>query len=687
MLKVLACLQYEHDLWLVLGAACVAAIGSLLSLRLFDKALRDRSSRRAPWTLMAGLTGGATIWTTHFVAMLGFDPRVPHGYDPLLTVVSLAVAIVAVSCGLLVICFRTHERLVEVGGALMGFGIVAMHFTGMASFEVAGVMTWDAGYVAASVLFGPVFGALSAHRLVHGGPRTRVIEGTVALLLAICATHFTAMTAVEIAPASGTLAPSGSFVDQSLAILVLAVTVLFLLAGFASFLIDESNKREASDHFRHLALHDALTGLANRTALHHTLTGLIAQGGGTGVAVVAIDLDRFKQINDVHGHPAGDALLSALSRSMTACLRPGETVARTGGDEFVALKAGVAGPGTALDFADRLRHAILQPVAWQGNQLSVGASMGISLYPTDGAGPDDLLSRADLALYRAKDPGSGSIVLYDPQMDEASRARSAFAMELRHAIQRNEFQLYYQPQNDLETRALIGFEVLVRWFHPERGLISPADFIPIAEKTGLIRDIGEWVLRTACKAAAAWSVPYKIAVNVAPSQLVQPGFVEIVLDALLESGLAGARLELEITEASLIADQEQTLAVMHALRRIGVRIAMDDYGTGYASLAVLKTFPFDKIKIDRAFVNCIADDPQAAAIVRSTLILGKALGIPVLAEGVETEEGAAFLQREGCDEVQGFHFGRPMPIGEVNAIIERARTALALPAPRAASLP
>jgi diguanylate cyclase (GGDEF)-like protein len=382
------------------------------------------------------------------------------------------------------------------------------------------------------------------------------------------------------------------------------------------------------------------------------------------VAVIVMDLDRFKDVNDVHGHRAGDALLQTLAVRLGEIMGPGEFVARAGGDEFVAVKKGVDGADEALEFAHRLVGCVSVPVVRQERSFSVGASLGVSLYPSDARDADELIGVADLAMYRAKRQASNKICFYDHSMDEGRRARSALTMELSGAIERGELTLYYQPQIAAATGEVIGFEALLRWNHPRRGLVLPGEFIPIAEETGLILPIGEWVLRNACAEAARWAKPLKLSVNIAAAQVSQSNLPRIVHEALIESGLSPARLELEITEASIIEDLHGTLQILRQLKLLGVDIAMDDYGTGYASLSTLQKFPFDKIKIDRSFVEGVGADRASTAIVKATILLANSLDITVLAEGVERQEHLDFLREQGCSEVQGYLFGRPQPASE-----------------------
>jgi EAL domain-containing protein (putative c-di-GMP-specific phosphodiesterase class I) len=319
--------------------------------------------------------------------------------------------------------------------------------------------------------------------------------------------------------------------------------------------------------------------------------------------------------------------------------------------------------------AQRVLDEVTKPIEWGEHVLFVGTSVGISTFPGQASTIDDLLSQADIAMYRAKSTASNTVCFYDPSMDQAARERNALAIEMRDGLKRNEFELYFQQQNDTVSREVVGFEVLLRWRHPQRGMVSPVEFIPIAEKTGFIFELGEWVMRAACAEAVTWKRPLRIAVNVAPQQLSDPRLPDLVQQILLESGLSAPRLEIEITESSIISDHRYALHAIRELKKLGVKVAMDDYGTGYSSLSTLQSFPFDKIKIDRAFIDGVVTSKQSAAIVRSTLILAASLDIPVLAEGVEREEHMDFLRNEGCLQVQGFLFGKPTPRSGIEDIV------------------
>ena len=435
---------------------------------------------------------------------------------------------------------------------------------------------------------------------------------------------------------------------------------------------DLQERRLAEKTIRHLAHHDALTGLPNRASLRQRLDEKLvdAQSGGWTFAVLCLDLDRFKEVNDLYGHAVGDQVLRLAADRMSAALSHGEFAARVGGDEFVILQSEGLQPDSAAALASRLTEAFAASFEIDGTATDVGVSIGIALYPDDGISAEQILANADMALYRAKGNGRGSACFFEPDMDLAVRRRRRLAQELRVAVAEDQLELLYHAQVKIPSAELIGFEALLRWHHPEQGMLSPLEFIPIAEETGLIVPIGEWVLRTACHEAAGWPRPYKIAVNLSAKQFQGHDLAEVVHRILLETGLSPSRLELEITETALFDDLQKALDALRRLRALGVSIAMDDFGTGYSSLSSLQAFPFDKIKIDRQFVEQLSDKKHAAMIVRSVLGLGKSLEIPVLAEGVETADQLEFLSAEDCGQVQGFYFGRPASAEHIRKTLE-----------------
>ena len=380
--------------------------------------------------------------------------------------------------------------------------------------------------------------------------------------------------------------------------------------------------------------------------------------------MLCLDLDRFKEVNDLFGHGAGDTLLQTVATKVMSLLDDTQMAARLGGDEFAIIAPGLSEPAIAGRIAENILEALRAEEDGSAQGALISASIGIAICPHDATDRHSLLSHADTALYRAKSEGRGTYRFFEASMGAQVRDRRHLEHDLRHAISRREFSLVYQPQKDIKTSNVVGFEALLRWRHPERGDISPAIFIPISEECGSILPIGEWVLRTACHEAATWSNPLSIAVNVSAKQLHNVNFARLLHEILLHTGLDARRLEIEITETALIRDLNRALATLRQVKALGVRIAMDDFGTGYSSLSNLRAFPFDKIKIDGSFIKTVNTNEQAATIVRAVLGLGRGLGLPVLAEGVETSEELKFLAAEACDEAQGYHLGKPAKIEE-----------------------
>lgn len=435
--------------------------------------------------------------------------------------------------------------------------------------------------------------------------------------------------------------------------------------GWVATFEDISEQVRSEEQIAFMAKHDSLTRLPNRVAFINHLESevLHAQRSGDRMAVVGIDLNRFKQINDQLGHAVGDSVLKEIARRMLQAIGPNQLFARFGGDEFVAAMR-YHEIGEVNAFLDVMMTEFNRPMDVEGHRLSTGASMGVALYPNDGQAPEVLIANADLAMYRAKASLTGEVCFYDVEMDEAARDRTKMAKELWAAIDAKQLYLNYQVQKSVSTDEITGYEVLLRWRHPERGLVSPAEFIPVAEECGAILPIGEWVLREACKEAASWPVGYKVAVNLSPVQIAHNDMPALVHSILVETGLKPSHLELEITESSIFSDKQRALHALRAIKALGVSIAIDDFGTGYSSLETLQSFPFDKIKLDRSFLADVEHSEEAKAMVRAILALGQGLRIPVLAEGVETFSQLDILREEGCHEAQGYLLGRPMAIGK-----------------------
>jgi diguanylate cyclase (GGDEF)-like protein/PAS domain S-box-containing protein len=432
---------------------------------------------------------------------------------------------------------------------------------------------------------------------------------------------------------------------------------------------DVTERRRADEKIAHMAHFDALTDLPNRALFREQIERELAKvAGGEQFALLYIDVDEFKGINDSLGHHVGDELLKAIAGRIRGCLKPGDLIARLGGDEFAVIQTEVETSTDVLSFVRRIHEAIRRPYHCLGHQLSTDASIGIALAPQDGTDLDQLVKNADLAMYGAKAEGRRTYRFFVPEMDACAKARLTMEQDLRQALVDGGFEIHYQPLVNLHSGEVSGCEALLRWRHPERGMVSPAEFIPIAEDTGLINELGDWVLRTACSEAATWPAHIRVAVNVSPVQLKCDTLALKIASALAASGLEPRRLELEITEAVLIRDDEAALSILHQLRSIGVRIALDDFGTGYSSLSYLKRFPFDKIKIDRCFVADIADSGGAPVIVQAVVNIASASNMTTVAEGVETEAQREILRALGCTEMQGYLFSKPKPAAEVRKL-------------------
>ncbi|WP_025037417.1 bifunctional diguanylate cyclase/phosphodiesterase [Bradyrhizobium sp. DOA9] len=794
MYQVLYCLTDEHDWRLVALGGAVCLLASAAAISLFQRARATHGAGRLAWIALDAAVGGCGIWATHFIAMLAYGPGSAGAYNIPVTILSLMFAISLTFVGLSIAVASSRPVWIVVGGAIVGLGVAAMHYTGMAALEMPARVDWIGSTVAASVLFGIVFAALALFVAARGDDIRHALSATALLTLAIVAHHFTAMGAVLLTP-DPTLTISGlsippaslSFLTASAAVAIIAIALVAALLDrrakgelgrqqivldsalqnmsqglcmfdadgkiilfneryaamlrradvpltgrllvdvlreeeakgqwqgdadefFARLVADAREGRTTTDVLKrfgrsirvvnqpmqgggwvatfeditewleaqakisHMARHDALTSLPNRVLFHEQLEqGLRHTKSGDQLAVLCLDLDHFKDINDSLGHPIGDALLKEVGRRLKATVGEQDTVARLGGDEFAVVQIGRSEEIAARSLAGRLVEVISAPYQIDDHQIVIGVSIGISLSPQDGSNPDELLKNADLALYRAKADGRGTYRFFETGMDARAQARRLLEMDLRAALQRDEFQVYYQPIREVASGRVVAFEALLRWNHPQRGLIAPISFIPLAEETGLIVQLGEFVLRSACADAASWPDDVDVAVNLSPVQFKSPNLIAAVTEALARSGIGARRLELEITESVLLQNSEATLTTLHELRAMGVRISLDDFGTGYSSLSYLRSFPFDKIKIDRSFVSELATREDSMAIIRAVTGLGRSLGIVTTAEGVENDAQLELLRREGCTQAQGYLFSKPRPASDVAIMLERPR--------------
>ncbi|WP_407180172.1 EAL domain-containing protein [Bradyrhizobium sp. STM 3562] len=795
MYKVLTCLSTEHDWRLVALAGAVCFLASCAAISLFQRARSSQGSSRLAWLALEAAVSGCGIWATHFIAILAYDPGAGAGYSIRVTVLSLLSAILITGFGFGIALSAARQSHAMIGGALVGLGVAAMHYTGMLALELPAWISWDIGTVVASIALGSVFGALALAVATGRENSLRNLIAALLFTLAIVSHHFTAMGAVTLIP-DPTLAGDAlsisptmlSFLVAGATLVILGISLLaasmdrrakralgrqkVLLDGalenmsqglcmfdaegrillcnerylkmmgrgdlklegrllldvlrelkaagrwegeadeFVANLITEARSgrvvtkvieqlgrsirivhqpmqggglvatyeditewQRAQAQISHMARHDALTNLPNRTLFREQLEqALRLAKRGDQLAVLCLDLDHFKDINDSLGHPTGDALLIEVGRRLSQCIGEGDTVARLGGDEFAIVQLCGAGESNpAVSLASRIVEVIAAPYDIGGHQLLIGVSVGISLAPDDGKNPDELLKKADLALYRAKADGRGTYRFFEAGMDARAQARRLLELDLRAAVSRGEFEMHYQPIRDVLADTVVACEALIRWKHPLRGWVQPASFIPLAEETGLILPIGDWVLRAACKDAMEWPADIVVAINLSPVQFKNPNLLASVMAALESSALPAHRLELEITESVLLQNSEATLATLHALRAQGVRISLDDFGTGYSSLSYLRSFPFDKIKIDRSFVEELTSREDSMAIVRAVTGLGRSLGIVTTAEGVETMGQLEVLRREGCTQAQGYLFSRPCPAHEMKRMLVAGR--------------
>jgi diguanylate cyclase (GGDEF)-like protein len=656
MMRVALCIAHEHDLRLVGLALFVCLIGSSATIQLFGRIKSAGGKSRLGWIMLTAVASGTMVWATHFVAMMAFRAHAPVVLDPMLTLLSLLVAIALAVPGLALAASRSRWGG-ALGGGIVGVAISLMHYLGMSAYRVDGIVTWAWGYVTASVLLSIALGSLAFHLLTIKRS-WRQAHAAVVLSLAVAALHFTGMAAMSIA----VVRVGDGLSDLTMTGLAIATAVASLIivgCAATSALIDGHTQSEAYRRLRHMALHDGLTGLPNRMSFNEELERRFLVKGGYGcMAVVMMDLSRFKVVNDTYGHQAGDQLLMALAARMTALLKLGECIARLGGDEFVATVS-YDSPNELTDFLSRLRAAFVAPFVFDRFTATIGANIGVALALHDGFNPDALLANADLAMYRAKSVHSAEPCFFDAQMDDAARMRRELITDLQEAIETEAFELHFQVQAAVLTGEITGYEALVRWKHPTKGMISPAAFIPLAEESGEIVPLSIWILRQACFEAALWPNRHTVSVNLSPKHLGDPRLVDTVSSALTDSGLPANRLTLELTESAIIHDRRFALEQLRALKAMGIGIALDDFGVGYSSLDVLRSVPFDCIKLDASFVAEIEHDQQAVAILRSVAALGATLSMRVLAEGIEEPSQLSIVAREGCSAIQGYLIGRP----------------------------
>ena len=661
-MRVLNCLVTQHDYALVLLAAIMCLVGSYVTMSLVQRSLAESRKARQHWCFLSGITGGASVWATHFIAMIGYQPGVPIALNGSLTVASALVAVIGLWMGITFATIRNNVAGMLLGGLVIGLAISAMHYLGMFAYRAEGIVRWLPGYVVASMALSILFAVLTINRLRKDSPHSLVIA-TGLFVLAIVSLHFIGMAAFTITPLNGVSAAEQGDQFVALAGSIALVAMLIVGMGLSMQRVDFRTRERSEDQLRHIALHDPLTGLANRRHFNERLQAECAALGGENspsFALLMVDLDRFKPVNDTLGHPVGDKVLEKVAERLRRSVRGGDLVARIGGDEFAIIVCNVDRTSMALQMADRVVELLSRPFMVDGEMAELGASVGIAMAPIDGSEADILLVRADQALYSAKREGRGRACQFDQEQSEAMQRRRIFEMDLRRACMREDFHVVYQPVKNTITGKFTGAEALIRWDCPTRGAVPPAEFIPVAEEMGLIVKIGAAVLRQACLDAAGWAKDYSVSVNLSPVQLLDPRLPQIVANALADSGLEAHRLELEITETALVGNDEHALECLKKLCKIGVSISLDDFGTGYSSLSYLHRFPIDRIKIDQSFVQQLPDDESSASIVRAIAQLGCNLKMKITAEGIETSDQLSAISDYGCDTVQGFLIGRPI---------------------------
>lgn len=659
-MRVISCLVSEHNPWLVLLAAIVCVIGCMVSVRLLERARRTEGLQRLGWVLQTALVAGSSVWCTHFVAILAYDPETPVSFDPILTIASLAIAIFGFAIGFGLTATKPDRDMTLLSGTIVGTGVSAMHYVGMIAYHINGIVTWDASYVGASVICCAVLATIALHFSTRIDKPSFQQATILFLALAIISLHFTGMAAVSVVPLAAS--DSNDLVMHAMAVAVAGVSLFVVGTGVASHMTDARFRNETTQRLEHMALTDPLTGLANRRSFAGHLESelLRAQKSSGRVAVVLIDLNRFKEINDLAGYKAGDQALKIIAGRIAQCIGSDGFTARVGGDEFAAFKP-VRAQSDLLTLLQRLEATLFQPLQIDALTMEAGASIGVTIFPDDATTLEALAGNANLAMLRAKSDLSKAVCFYESKLDDAVRQRQILSRELDRAAELDQLELYFQVQVSIPQSTICGYEVLLRWNHPQRGLVPPLEFIPLAEETGSIVPIGEWVLRESCRRAAVWTTPHRISVNLSPVQLGQSDLPGRIHQILIETGLPPSRLELEITESALIDDKAGALHMLRQIKALGVTISLDDFGTGYSSFETLRAFPFDKIKLDRLFMTEVETSPQSLAVMRAVLALGKSMGVPILAEGVENQTQFEILQSEGCDEAQGYLLGRPLP--------------------------
>jgi diguanylate cyclase (GGDEF)-like protein len=683
---------------LVIISLCVAILASYTALDLTGRIATAKGRAVHLWTAGGAIAMGIGIWSMHFIGMLAFKLPIDLGYDGAITLLSLLIGVLSSGFALwLVNQPKLPAWQLAFGALVMGAGISAMHYTGMAAMRMQPGIDYDPTLFGASLMIAVAASGAAlwiAFHLRQHTPYVRLIRGGAAVIMgiAIVGMHYTGMAAARFADGSFCGAAVNGLNGKGLDNLVLITTLAVLCIALLTSILDArleartaslaQSLTEANRELTQLALHDTLTGLPNRTLLadriDQAMSRVREQGGC--FALMFIDLDGFKPVNDAFGHHMGDLLLREVALRLREDLRSQDTLARIGGDEFVLLVQ-LSEQNDALNLAARQVGLIAQAFRVAEHDLHISASVGIALYPGNGQSAHELLMNADAAMYHAKGAGKNGYSFFDASMNTNARKQLQLLQDLRNAVEHQEFSLHYQPKFDAANGRPVGAEALLRWEHPTQGLLLPDKFIELAEKTGLIIPIGEWVLNEACRQMREWYVlgytDWRIAVNLSAIQFCHAGLVQSVAKALATHHLPANSLTLEITETTAMSDADASMTVLQELSEMGVDLSIDDFGTGYSSLMYLKRLPANELKIDRGFVRDLERDSDDAAIVSAIVALGQALGLRIVAEGVETDSQQDFLTQLGCDSLQGYLLGHPLPAAGFMMEIHRGEALVA----------
>ncbi|MBI6908973.1 putative bifunctional diguanylate cyclase/phosphodiesterase [Pseudomonas palleroniana] len=683
---------------LVVISLFVAILASYTALDMAGRIATTQGRAVYLWMTGGALAMGVGVWSMHFIGMLALRLPFALGFDVEITALSLLIAVLSSGFAL---CLVSQQRLpvwqLGFGALVMGAGISSMHYTGMAAMRMTPGIDYDPSLFGASLLIAVVASGAAlwiAFNLRRNTPYVRLARAGAAVVMgvAIVGMHYTGMAAAQFAEDSYCGAALSGLSGKGLDNLVLVTSLSVLIIALLTSLLDARLEARtavladsltlANQELTHLALHDMLTGLPNRMLLsdriQQAMQTVNEQGGC--FALMFIDLDGFKPVNDAFGHHMGDQLLREVGVRLREDLRSQDTLARIGGDEFVLLVQ-LMQPDDAMSLAARQVDLINRTFRVAEHDLQISASVGIALFPGNGNSPEDLLMNADAAMYHAKGMGKNGYSFFDVSMNTNARKQLQLLQDLRNAIEQQQLRLHYQPKFDALSGRAVGAEALLRWEHPQQGLLLPATFIELAEKTGLIIAIGDWVLNEACRQMALWRAEgyqdWRIAVNLSALQFCHAGLVKSVAAALARHQLPANSLTLEITETTAMSDADASMAVLQQLSDMGVDLSIDDFGTGYSSLMYLKRLPANELKIDRGFVRDLEHDSDDAAIVSAIVALGQALGLRIVAEGVETDVQQSFLTRLGCNALQGYFLGHPLPADRFMADIRRAEDAAA----------